>query len=161
MSKQLRFLVVKEDMNQFLRFAEQNGFRGVPEVMETGAVLVAQPPTEVDIQPHTDFFYLLPQQFTAAEAFYQDLPFEAGFSKLIARTSPVIEVSPVVCSNDLPKEGRIYICQDSSDSRFDIAMKAYAKLAAFLNKWPKTHDGLLQIGPKAASLMRDRQERPA
>jgi hypothetical protein len=161
MSKQLRYFVVKEDIDQFLQFAEQNGFRRVPEVIESETIPVAQRPTDVDVQPSSHFFYLLPHQFAAAEAFYKELPYEAGFSKLIARTSPVIEVSPVEVANDKPKEGRIYICQDSSDPRFNMAMKAYELLAGFLKNWPKSSDGRYHIGPKAAPLMRDRQERPA
>jgi hypothetical protein len=161
MSKQLRFFVVKEDIDQFLQFAEQNGFRGVPEVIESETIPDAQRPTDVDVPPNADFFYLLPHQFAAVEAFYKELPYEPEFSKLIARTSPVIEVSPVEVARDKPKEGRIYICQDSSDPRFDTAMKAYELLAAFLKKWPKSSDGRFHIGPKAALLMRDRQERPA
>lgn len=161
MSKQLRFFVVKDDLDQFLQFAEQNGFRGVPEVIESETIPIAQCPTNVKVQPNAEFFYLLPHQFAAVEAFYKELPYEAGFSKLIARSSPVIEVSPVVVATDKPTEGRIYICQDSDDPRFDTAMKAYETLAGFLRKWPKSSDGRFHIGPQATPLMRDRQPRTA
>lgn len=160
MSKQLRFMVVTEDHAQLLQFAEQKGFRAVPVAIESDTIAIPERPTEVKAPTNVDFFYLLPHEFSAAEAFYNELPADPHLSKLIPWSSPVIEVSPAVAT-DKPMEGRIYICTDPSDPRYDKAMKAYDILARFLKKWPKSRDGRFHIGPRVAPMMRDSEEHTA
>lgn len=158
MSKQLQILVVREDLDQFLAFAEDRGFRALPVVVESDAIPEAQPPTTAKFDGDCDFFYLLPKGFAVVEAFYVNLPFEHGLSKLAAGTSPVIEVTPAKATRNRPVEGRIYVDWDSQDPRAGKTLKAYQELAQFLQKWRKSSDGSY-VGPHAETILKSKPNR--
>ena len=71
LSKQTRFIVVKQDFDQFLQFAEQMGFRSVPEIIESEIIRESELPTDFNVKTSADFFYLIPKPFSAVEAFYK------------------------------------------------------------------------------------------
>jgi hypothetical protein len=157
MSKQVRFLVVRDDLMQFLAFAEEQGFRALPVVIESDTIPDERRPTNAAFEHNYDFFYLLPSDFAVVEAFYDELPNYPGLSRLLDETSPVIEVSPAIAPRDLPAEGRIYIDPDSQDPRGPAAMRSFDVLARFLKKWPKSSDGRFHVGPHAAIIIRTQQ----
>lgn len=156
MSKQVLFFATINDITEFLAYAEQHGCDAIPEVIPTDSEPIVVPPTKFPLDnPGTDFFYLLPGEFSVVEAFYQALEFEPELSKLLSRTSPVIEFSPgFVCTTE-PVEGRIYISQDTSDARFRITNRLYNQLRNWIARnWTKTEDGKFFLGRQATDLCR-------
>jgi hypothetical protein len=156
--RQTRFFIDKHDRYELLCFAERRGFRTVPQIIKSDTVPEAQPPTAFRTDAESEdasFFYLLPKGFSAVEAFYQKLPHEPGLSKLLARTSPVIEFSLLEMTSDQPTEGRIYFCDAPDDPRFDRALRAYNTLARYIRKWPRTSDGAFHVGPHIAESCRN------
>jgi len=160
MSRQVRFFIVNDDLQELLAFAEQLGCRAVPQIIDSNNEPDAYPPTKYTSQSE-GFFYLLPGGFAVVEAFYHEMTkYAPGRSKLIAHTSPVIEVCPGRVDSSDPVEGRIYHCQISSDPRYRKTLQTYNKLKKFIvDNWPKTTDGRFYFGRHAARLRRSGETR--
>jgi len=157
MSKQVRFFVTKDDIAALLSVADQLGCRAIAEVIPTDSTPSVESPTKVthDSESEAAFFYLLPSEFAVVEAFYQELEFEPGRSKLLARTSPVIEVSPGSVGGSKPIEGRIYLAQDDSDPRYSTTLDYFDRLRNWIREnWTKTDDGKFFLGEETTRLCR-------
>lgn len=157
MARQVRFVVVREDLQRFLEFADEHGFQAIPAVVEPDGIPVPQRPSKARF--HLDFFFLLPKVFHVVEAFYDEvLEEEPDLSVILVETSPVIEVTPSRASSDTPEEGRICFAQTADDPRYADALKAYKLLAGFFGDWPKNADGI-RIGPHATKVIEASKKR--
>jgi hypothetical protein len=155
MSRQVQFIVRKEDHIELLQFAAGQGFQAIPQIIEADTVPIAQCPTTFSSsRSDLSYFYLLPHEFSVAEAFYKELPYKPEYSKLLADTSPVIEISPMTILSNESKRGRIYFCEEKDDPRYAGALKAFNSLARFIKKWPLLKTGRIHIGPKASEQFR-------
>ncbi|PQO29040.1 hypothetical protein [Blastopirellula marina] len=155
MSKQVRFFVTKDDIAALMSVADQLGCRVIARVIPTESTPWVESPTKVTHDSEAAFFYLLPSEFAVVEAFYQELEFEPGRSKLIARTSPVIEVSPGSVAGSKPIEGRIYLQQDDSHPRYSTTLRYFDRLRNWIRKnWTKTDDGKFFLGEETTRLCR-------
>lgn len=144
MSKQLRFFATRKDMAAFLLFAECIGCQAIAEVIPLDSVPVSGRPTVVFGASESAFFYLMPGEFSVVEAFFQDVEFEPGWSKLLPWVSPVIE-----CSHNTPEpnEGRIYLSQDEGDPRYPTTVSCFERLCNWIvENWTKADDGRIFLG---------------
>lgn len=148
------FFVANRDLVELLAFAEQQECQAIPEVIPAESTIVARRPSEISEESPIggDFFYLIPGDFAVVEAFYQEMEFEPGRSKLLARTSPVIELCPCFAGTK-PLEGRIYFAQESSDPRYTTTLQLFEHLQEWIAaNWTNTTTGSFYLGRDTARL---------
>ncbi|MBL8819470.1 MAG: hypothetical protein JNL58_25785 [Planctomyces sp.] len=146
MGKQVVFFADDVDLNDLLAFAEQKGFRAIPDLIQTGEEPDGVLPTAIDAI-HKKCFHLLPESVSPAEAFYGEVGDEPTISRLMKNVSPVIEVRPSQWDGNRLSEGRIHFNMDSHVSHFEQGEKAYEQLARFLRKWKQTTPYRFYVGP--------------
>ena len=100
MGRQVRYFVDDVDHSALLRFAEVKGFHALPQIVESSIIdsdtfPALQLPTQYVAAagavtrrlPKEAYFYLLPKEFAAVEAFYKEMPSSPRLAKL-SHTSP-------------------------------------------------------------------------
>ncbi len=156
MGQQVGFYAIDKDYDAFIQFIRESGFLGVPEIIPSDSLSQGLP-LEKLAYADRPFFYLIPEEVSAAEAFYKELSDDPHSSKLLVHVSPVIELQPCKRQGDAIYDGRIYIGLGKEDRYYDLLLKKYRKLARYVRKWDRTDQFSFCVGPHTAEMAKEGQ----
>jgi len=148
MALQTEFVSAGEDYSQLLDFVEEVGFGAIPQIVPADLVPEPVSPRRYDATTNERFFYLLPTELSAVEAMYVELPADPTRSRLVPRSSPVVEFGRSRQDGDRVFVARIYLGTDPNDPRFEVVRKKYQRLARHLRSWEAILDPTkIYVGP--------------
>lgn len=149
---QIGFYAFEDDYANLIQYIQDSGLLAIPEIISTDSDVHPIEPAQFILPEEQNFFYLIPDSISPAEAFYDELPDDPLESKLIVYTSTVIELVPCLQKNNLLYNGRLYLGLDENDRYYSIVSKKYNRLARYIRQWSKTDRFDFYVGPHTKKL---------
>ncbi len=147
MGRQIGFYANHEDEQALLDVCESQSLIALPQLVPTGAEPEGASPKQFRIPPGQSYFYLLPGELAIVEAFYEELP-DGKEAKLLAHTSPVIELHPSPRKGRELYNGRLYVAMREQSTLYKVVNRAYERLARAVRNWTPTDKYHFYVGAR-------------
>jgi hypothetical protein len=156
MGSQVSFAAIEGDERELRDHLIQIGFHVVPETIQTDSVPPLSQVSDYFLRAKGEFFYLLPAEFNAVEAFYREIGSDPSRSKLMPMSSPAIEFA--FCRREGSKVfvSRVHLGTDKTDSRYARVRIKLDKIFRFIKKWPVINNPRpIYVGPYTFECLRE------
>jgi hypothetical protein len=147
MGQQVRFFLADPEWRDFIGIIRDQGFRIYPTTVSSAGkqAEVATASLLTRTKAAQPYVFLIPEGVTLEDAMKVHNDEEHA---RIEYSGPVLELSPGKHVEKMVEPGRVYFSTPRGHSQYAIVLKAYQRLARVMQKWPKTTEFRLRVGPE-------------